>query len=186
MHRSIATAEVPAASNSVTKVDSDMHVQAFEYVQRTIPRLALSPRTVVEIGSRDVNGSVRHLFPGTTYTGLDVLPGPGVDIIADGADWLPADPVDLVLCLETLEHTPHPHRVVANALGMLRPSGGLIVTAATEPRAPHSGIDGGPLRAGEYYGNVDAGALLDLLSGCSSFAVEVERACGDVRSLAFV
>ena len=37
---------------------------------------------VLEMGSRDWNGTPRHLFPGARYTGVDALHGDGVDLAA--------------------------------------------------------------------------------------------------------
>jgi hypothetical protein len=50
---------------------------------------------------------------------------------------------------------------VRNAAAILRkPGGRLLGTCATHPRAPHSGIDGGPLRDGEFYRNVSGDELV--------------------------
>ena len=39
---------------------------------------------ILEIGSFDVNGSIRAMFPGAFYTGVDLVEGPGVDRVCDG------------------------------------------------------------------------------------------------------
>ena len=39
---------------------------------------------VLEIGSYDVNGSIRSLFDTEHYVGVDLVAGPGVDVVADG------------------------------------------------------------------------------------------------------
>jgi hypothetical protein len=67
-----------------------MHTAAYAWVRRCAGWLP-PRRAVLEVGSRDVNGSVRPLFPGAAYWGIDREPGPGVDEVGDGAAWRPAD-----------------------------------------------------------------------------------------------
>jgi hypothetical protein len=61
---------------------------------------------------------------------LDVLPGAGVDIVADAGDWDPGLQFDVVLCTEVLEHAPNAEQVVANAYRLLAPGGVFIMTCA--------------------------------------------------------
>lgn len=160
-----------------------MHSEAMAFVARIARDLPTVPLRVVEIGSKDVNGSVRHLFPNCEYTGVDIAPGPGVDVVADGATWQPAEPADVVLCLETLEHAPRAHEVVANLIRMTRPGGLLIVTAAGPGRKEHSAVDGGPLREGEHYRNISARELQAWLAELPILTVEGNRHVGDVRAM---
>lgn len=115
---------------------------------------------VYEIGSRNINGSVRGLFAGQ-YIGVDVVPGLGVDLVADAAAYVP--PLTLapstVVCCEVLEHTSDAAAIVYQAATVLQPGGLLIITAAGEGRAPHSATDGGPIRPGEFYRNLAIGEL---------------------------
>jgi SAM-dependent methyltransferase len=162
-----------------------MHPEARAFVAGVAPRAGA--RWVVELGARDFNGSVRDLFPSARgYTGVDLVAGPGVDVVADAADWRPEQPPDLVVCCEVLEHTPRPEAVVRNAAAMLAPGGRLVVTAAAPPRAPHSAADGGPLRPGEHYRNVDRDELGAWLRGagfvCEALEDHPDR--GDVYALA--
>ena len=145
---------------------------------------------MVELGSRDFNGTVRDLFPSApTYLGVDLAPGAGVDVVADAADWRPppGQPApELVVCCEVLEHTRAASAIVRNAHTLLAPGGRFVVTAASTGRPPHSALDGGPLRAGEYYRNVNRRDLAGWLVG-AGFAVEAlefhpDR--GDVYALA--
>jgi hypothetical protein len=154
-----------------------MHPEAHRYIARLVRRMP-TPRRVIEIGGYRVNGSVRELFAGAAYTAIDVRPGPGVDVVADGATWRPDEPVDCVVCCEVLEHAPDAGRIVANAREMLIDGGVLIVTAAAPERAPH-GCDGGPV-GGEFYRAVTAEDLRGWLSGFSSSDVEHDPERGDV------
>lgn len=134
-----------------------MHPEAYEYVRHASYHLYPRPVRVVEIGSRNINGSVRGLFSDALqYRGLDLYEGPDVDIVANGATWQPArdERPDAVVCCEVLEHATTAADIVRNAVKMLRPGGTAIFTCAGAGRTPHSAIDGGPIREGEHYENV--------------------------------
>jgi SAM-dependent methyltransferase len=64
---------------------------------------------ILEVGSYDVNGSLRSSAPaGATYIGIDLEPGPGVDLVVDQGMPLPVedDSFDLVIASSVLEHDP--------------------------------------------------------------------------------
>ncbi len=129
-----------------------MNATCYQFNARCAAHLP-RPGRVVELGSRNVNGSVRGLWPGAEYIGIDTRPGPEVDVIADAASWEPAQSADLVVCNNLLEHVPEPWRVLDNALRILKPEGYLILVAPG-PGWPAHGIDGGALAPGEHYRNV--------------------------------
>lgn len=108
----------------------------------------------LECGARDVNGTVRDLFPNATWTGVDIGEGSGVDVVADFADYTHDRLVDLVVSTEVLEHTARWRDIVVAAARNLRGGGRFIVTAAGPGRAPHSAMDGGPV-GDEHYENID-------------------------------
>lgn len=159
-----------------------MHLEAFRYVQRIVKEHGPFGR-VVEIGSRHINGSIRPLFNGSEYVGVDIAPGPGVDVVCDGAEFEPGELVDCVVCAETLEHAENASQIVANAYQCLRPGGLLILTAAAPPRAPHSAVDGGPLREGEFYHNVTLLDLTTWLDWFSDVDVSFNEQHGDIYAL---
>lgn len=139
-----------------------MHAQAAGFVEAMVDQHG-PWGSVLEIGGRNINGTIRDLFECDTYTTLDVAKGDGVDIVADAAAWTPDRRYDCVVCCEVFEHTPSWPDILRTAAAALEPGGTLIVTAASWPRAPHSAIDGMILRPGEYYGNVDPAELADAL-----------------------
>lgn len=164
-----------------------MHAGAFDFVRRVVQ--ALPPlRAVVEFGSRAVNGSVREIFTdAAVYVGIDRVPGAGVDVVADAADWHPAAPaVDAVVCCEVLEHAPDGAALCASAFRALRPGGCLVVTCAAAPREPHSADADGPPKAGEHYRNVAPDDLAGWCraAGFSAALVEHPAAPGDLYCLA--
>ncbi len=163
-----------------------MHVEAYRYVQRVVRSLSAPPRRVVELGSYNLNGSVRDLFPGAAYVGVDQRPGPGVDIVADAAEWGEDSRFDCVVCTEVLEHTPTGIEICSNALWLLAPGGVFIVTAAAPPRPPHSGVDGQPrLLPGEFYRNVSKADLQFWLYPFAFVLVDDGENPGDVYATAF-
>lgn len=117
--------------------------------------------TVLEIGSRDVNGSVRNLFPASNYVGVDKRAGVNVDIVADASRWQELEDYvgkcSVVVCCEVLEHTHRARHVVATAGQLLQPGGFFVLTCPTRGPyggwPPHSGIDGEALRPNEWYEN---------------------------------
>jgi len=133
-----------------------MHNEAFAFVKQFATK---EPITVIEIGSRNINGSARMLFPKARWTGLDLYSGPDVDWVGNALDYHPYDAVDIVLCLEVLEHSEEWYELTANAAAWLKPLGKLIITCAGPGRSEHSHHDGCQLRPGEYYGNVAAAEL---------------------------
>jgi SAM-dependent methyltransferase len=163
-----------------------MHPEAREFVARTLADLP-PRRSVVEIGSRQINGSIRDLLNGARYTGLDLYEGPGVDVVTDAATWDPPEPVDTVICCEVLEHVPDPTMLLASARRWLAPGGVLIVTAASYDRPAHSGVDGGPPRWGEHYANIGPTTLACWLEdfGFGRVFVRHDPAAGDVHATAF-
>lgn len=84
---------------------------------------------VLEVGSYNVNGSVRPLCP-IPYTGVDVQAGPGVDLVADASE-LPFQDESFatVISTEMLEHALDPVAALVEMVRVLRPGGCLVVTA---------------------------------------------------------
>ena len=107
-----------------------MHPTAFDDVASFVSEYLNESleTTIVEIGSADINGTIRGLFnkPRWTYYGLDCEAGPNVDIVADDPyHWrdIFAATVDVVICTQTLEHCPQPWRLVREMARILRPHG---------------------------------------------------------------
>lgn len=163
-----------------------MHPQAYDWVARFAPQP--KPGAVLDLGGRDINGSVRLLFPDADpYVTVDIAPGPGVDIVADAATWTPDREYDVVVCCEVFEHTPDWPQICATAHKSLRPGGQLILTMAGPGRPEHSGIDGEfRLHPGEYYGNVKPHRLKTVLEDCGFDRVVVDQQFNpsDVRAVA--
>lgn len=131
-----------------------MHTQALDFYQRHLGHL--EPLSVVELGSCNMFGTVRSVYPqASSWLGIDLQDGPGVDVIADAATWTTDERFGVCVIAEVFEHTPDWRLILATAHAVLTDGGFLFATCATGSRPPHSAVDGGPLRDGEYYGNVD-------------------------------
>jgi SAM-dependent methyltransferase len=117
---------------------------------------------VLEVGSLDLNGSVRRHFSGGHYIGLDVGPGPGVDVVCQGQDYdAPNGSFDVVISCEVMEHNPFWRQTFNNMLRLCRPGGLLVMTCASTGRPEHgtrrTTPDDAPLIDWkDYYGNLEA------------------------------
>jgi SAM-dependent methyltransferase len=150
-----------------------MHDAARAYVRGILETVPLRVGPVLEIGGRDINGSIRPLFGGIgPYASIDLRDGRGVDLVADVCTLDPRNTalrlfgrksVACVVCCEVLEHATEPGEICRWAHRVLMPGGLFIVTAANPDRFEHSGIDGGPLRRGEHYAGVTTKALTSWL-----------------------
>ncbi len=94
---------------------------------------------IVDLGSRDFNGSYRAIFdhPSWTYVGADLTPGPNVDLVlSDPYHWREIAPasVDVLVSGQTFEHTDFFWESVLEIARVLRP-GGLccIIVPASGP-----------------------------------------------------
>jgi SAM-dependent methyltransferase len=136
------------------------HPEQLEFckqVQARFPLFFCGTR-VLEVGSLDLNGSVRELFVEAVYTGLDLGPGPGVDVVCDGADYdAPDGSYDVVLSTEAFEHTPRWPEVFQNMTRLVR-SGGLVFMTCASTGRPEHGTSRTESWASpftqDYYGNV--------------------------------
>jgi SAM-dependent methyltransferase len=93
---------------------------------------------VLEIGSYDVNGTARSLFPATEYVGADLVAGPGVDLVGYGHDIdLPDAYFDVAISGECFEHDPHWRATFENMVRLTRPGGLVAFTCASRGRPEH-------------------------------------------------
>ena len=111
---------------------------------------------ILEIGSLDINGSIRNFIEpfSKKYVGLDMQEGPGVDIVYDAAKFTKPNTFDVVVCAEVFEHTPEWQTIIKKSYKNLVEGGLFIATMAGEGRHPHSAIDTGAIREWEHYANI--------------------------------
>lgn len=146
-----------------------MHDAARSFVQSVLASTAIPKGPVIEIGGRDINGTIRPLFHGLgPYVSIDLREGPGVNLVADVCTLRPQltvrrlfgrSTVTCVVCCEVLEHAENARGICAWAARVLAQHGVFIVTAANPQRFTHSGVDGGNVQPGEYYCGVSEAML---------------------------
>lgn len=158
-----------------------MHAAAAEWLEAFGSTESLH---VLEIGSRNINGSARVHWPNARWLGIDRSPGPGVDVVCDILDYQYDYLHDLVICCEVLEHCEQWRAICARARHLLLSTGRFIGTAAGITRAPHSAVDGGPLRPGEYYANICWQDLHEALRDAGFQSILIHEIGTDVRWVA--
>lgn len=159
-----------------------MHSEALDFIKTMKKALLLEPKLVIEFGSRDVNGSPRSLFNDSTYIGVDIQPGKGVDVVCDAALYKSQKLADLVISAETLEHAENWKGIIENAASLLKEGGALIITAASPLRIPH-GCDGGDV-GNEYYQGIKETELKEQLDKCFNDSLIQLNDHGDIDAFA--
>jgi SAM-dependent methyltransferase len=115
-----------------------MHSQARSFVEQVRlerPDFFYGKR-VLEVGSLDINGGIKDLFSACQYTGIDLGPGPGVDVVSSGADYND-EPFDVVCSSEMFEHCDNWRGTWTNMVRLCRPGGLVFFTCATTGRREH-------------------------------------------------
>lgn len=91
-----------------------MTSQILAWLQQVKSRFEIKPASILEVGSLNVNGSPRGVFPEIEdYLGIDLQAGPGVDLIWDIQSRRLDRLFDCVICCEALEHDRDPVRTAA-------------------------------------------------------------------------
>ncbi len=118
------------------------HPEQRDFCQRIRARWPhlFEDKSVLDCGSLDVNGNNRFLFTGGSYLGLDLAPGPNVDIVGLIHEYQ-GGPFDVVISTEALEHDRHLERSLARMAELVAPSGILLITCATTGRVEHGTTD---------------------------------------------
>jgi hypothetical protein len=161
-----------------------VHDAAFAFVEQAVAERGPFA-SVIEIGSRDINGSIRGLFGDASYVGLDLFEGPLVDWVGDAEQYEPEAPVDCVIACEVYEHTPRWSKLTEAAASWLAPGGTLIVTCAGPGRSPHSARDGRHrLLEGEHYANIGQEELGTIIEGVGLAVLSCESKGWDTRAIA--
>jgi hypothetical protein len=144
-------------------------------------------KKVLEIGSLNVNGTVRIFFENCDYLGIDVGTGPGVDRVCAGQDFPgKAQEFDVIVSTEVFEHTEQWDAIFLNMLRMLKRDGLLTFTCASHGREQHGtslfDAAASPLTSGkiDYYHNLiedDFINAFQLNYWFSSYAMYRDQTC---------
>lgn len=144
-----------------------MHAQVMEWLQQqrqSYPQHFAPGVRVLELGSRDINGSPRLLFAMPSYyLGIDCHGGAGVDAVGVAHELVPlhcTEPVDVVVTTEMLEHDPYWPKTLQAARKALRPGGLFMLSCASPKRSAHH-LEDSPVPG--YYGGRSPGEIMEIL-----------------------
>ena len=110
----------------------EMHDTAIEIGKKFFEIHGRAGQLIVEIGSKNVNGTLRNCSPdGATYLGIDVEAGPGVDIFVSFGKPIPvrSDFADIVVSSSVFEHDPCFWETFVELARLLKPGGILYLNA---------------------------------------------------------
>jgi SAM-dependent methyltransferase len=165
-----------------------MHDEAFAFVHKvavTLPGYFLRKK-VLEVGSLDINGSVRPLFTQCDYWGIDLGEGNGVDQVINILDF-PGKFYDVVISSEMLEHDREWKFSLIKMFNCLVHGGLLIFTCAGPDRPPHGTMRENPEASpftNDYYGNLsikDVTQALNLPEAFFHYTLQYDRGKNDLQ-----
>lgn len=146
----------------------------FESVKAKFPDSFKDVR-VLDVGSLDVNGNLRGLFDMPCwYTGIDIGPGPNVDVVCPGHLFDSGFQYDTVISAECLEHDMFWVQTLQNMWYLLKTGGLMAISCATTGRAEHGTTRCEPMSSpltaksrsawSDYYRNLTEWDFQDALS----------------------
>jgi SAM-dependent methyltransferase len=168
---------------------NEQQAEFIQIVKDHLPNYFSGTR-VIEMGSLDINGSARPQFDAAHYVGVDLGPGPSVDVVAPGhlLDE-PSGSYDCAVSANCFEHNPYWLETFVNMLRLVR-EGGLVLfacptTGYREHGTRRSAPEASPHTVSlgwDYYRNLterDFTSRIDLRRWCSDwrFFVDHETYC---------
>ena len=136
------------------------HQQQLDFVQSVKDQLPeyFKGTKVLEVGSLNINGSVRQFFEPDQYIGCDLGEGAGVDIVCRGHELpYPNESFDVVISCECFEHDRHWDKTFQKMVDLVRKGGLVIFSCATIGRPEHGTTRTSPADApftNDYYRNL--------------------------------
>ena len=127
------------------------------------------PAAILDVGSLDINGTLRPAAPkGAKYVGIDLAPGPGVDIVVTESERFPFPTAsfDLVISTSCLEHDPVFWLTFLQMARVVRPGGFIYISAPSN--GPYHGHPGDCWR---FY--ADAGKALAAWAVRNGLAIQL-------------
>lgn len=164
-----------------------MHVEVQQFIQEVKAKHNdfFTGKKVLEVGSLDINGSIRPLFFKCDYLGIDLGPGKGVDMVKPIHELDHFDTYDVVVSTEMLEHDQFWKDSLKRMYDVLKPSGLLILTCAGPARHEHGTTRTTPRDApftNDYYRNITLSDFMSILPEnlFSEYKLEYRRADTDL------
>ena len=123
-----------------------MHDTAMEYGGKFFDTYLKNTKdlTIVDIGSQDVNGSLRSVAPqNNKYIGIDFVKGNGVDIIITDPYSLPFEneSVDVIVSSSCFEHSEFFWLIFNESLRILKPTGLLYINVPSNGQVHRYPVD---------------------------------------------
>lgn len=121
-----------------------MHPTCLDFVKNHISSDEIVGRSILEVGSYNVNGSVRRHIEAAEpaeYIGVDIAAGPGVDRVCSVSDLVQTfgdGRFDVVVSTEMLEHVEDWRSAVHNLKAVVKPGGLLVLTTRSPGFAVHA------------------------------------------------
>lgn len=106
-----------------------MQLKVYNFVKEQKEKYKIGGK-VLDIGSLDINGSVRDIFSDCEYVGVDMRGGRNVDIVANSHCLPFQEEFDCIVCCEMLEHDDNPFLTAKEIERVLKPGGYVIITAS--------------------------------------------------------
>lgn len=163
------------------------HIEQFDYVYSVRERFPSNfyRAKVLEIGSLDINGTIREFFDKCAYIGVDLNFGPGVDFISRGSN-LEFGPIfDTVCSCECFEHDSEWDKTFLNMIRMTKPKGLVFFTCATIGRQEHGTKNNEPESSpftNDYYRNLSEEDFLPLIGNhFSEYKFSVDYGSQDLQ-----
>ena len=106
-----------------------------EFGVRNLTFEEVTGKKIIEIGSYDVNGSLRPIIEAwgnpDEYVGVDIIDGPGVDLICPAEKIIEKfgkESFDIVISTEMIEHVRDWRKVISNIKNICKPNGLILLT----------------------------------------------------------
>lgn len=134
-----------------------MHREQQQFLMRTKAMFShyFKEVMVLDVGSADINGNNKYLFPSCEYTGLDIWPGNNVDVVSKAHEWQGL--YGLVISTNMLEHCIEWRESIENMVKMTHPLGMLVIQCASTGYPVHGTKDTSPFASPattDYYRNL--------------------------------
>jgi hypothetical protein len=115
-----------------------MHIQQVNFINSVKVQFPdyFTGKSVLDVGSQDLNGNNRQFFTDCEYLGLDICEGRNVDVVGYVHEWakITKQRFDVIISGEMLEHDQHYIQSVKAMYGLTKKGGLLVITCTRKTR----------------------------------------------------
>lgn len=116
----------------------EANIKAWKYYQGKYPEYFTGDIKVLEVGSYDVNGSVRQFFNCNSYCGVDWRSGPCVDVVCFDHEMNFPHKFDTIISASMLEHDPYWEKSLESMVSFMKDKGILMLSWGAARNPPHN------------------------------------------------